>query len=226
MRGSKATDNNTLYSLRGEVQPSPLVHRRVISLEGCLSHSLSLSGVTGCRHQEPTAQMVPRSVASRLCLGVLREFILGGEWGTQPRGTTGPSMFVHFRRGNKANWTNYMPRVTKLNLSLALNRKWFILTFIFFSASTRFMCTWLDYNYSLEGILRGFGQWKYSLPWWSGYTLEWGSIDSPELPFNRPPKQKRVANYHVAKAEPSVFLVSQEFSPHQRRKRQPKHDVS
>lgn len=42
--------------------------------------------------------------------------------------------------------------------------------------------------------------------------FEWGSIDSPELPFNRPPKEKDAPNYHVPKAELSIFFVSYLFS--------------
>lgn len=135
----------------------------------CSRRHLSTAGVTGCRHQEPTAQTVPRSEASQLCLELLHKLILQeGRGGTQPRGSTGPSMFVHSWRGNEANWTNYTPRVTKWNLSLALNRGWFILTYKLCPATAHFVHTWLNYNYSLEGILRGFGQWKYSLAWWTG----------------------------------------------------------
>lgn len=38
--------------------------------------------------------------------------------------------------------------------------------------------------------------------------FECGSIDSPELTFNRPPERKHVPNYRVPTAELSIFFIS------------------
>lgn len=71
-------------------------------------------------------------------------------------GNAGPSLFVHSRRSNGANWTNYAPRVTRLNLLPAINCGWFILTCKLCPATTLFMHSWLNYNYSLAGHRKRF----------------------------------------------------------------------